>query len=157
MVDGGFLRHTAFCQVDAIVRRAIIKNNKRQFRIEFVYPDQAITQRKTLMYKKFNKQAQKQPGMIVICTYEGEPVILDNGKIYTSLTNNLEDRSADLKSYFEHYRTHKNHAVYEADADKLKAIELHGGQLMCVPFKAYSHSHAKTQVNELNMPLRKVA
>ena len=134
-------------------------NNNRQFRIEFVYPDQAITQRKTLMYNNsmLKDQAQKQPGMIVICTYEGEPVILDNGKIYTSLTNNLEDRSADLKSYFEHYRTHKNHAVYEADADKLKAIELHGGQLMCVPFKAYSHSHAKTQVNELNMPLRKVA
>ena len=92
---------------------------------------------------------EKQSAVIVICDKEGNPVVLENGKIYTSITNDLAERISSLRHFFKHYAEASNHDQYECSLEKKRAIEKYKGDFILVPFKAFSYSHAKRLASDL--------
>ena len=96
------------------------------------------------------QKTYKQSGVIVILDKDDKTVVLDSGHLYTSITNNIEERQADLKGYFEHYEKTGTHSQYECSPEKKRAIEKHGGRLSvnCV-FKTFTWNHAKRLASDL--------
>ena len=101
------------------------------------------------MEKNIMVQNTKTSAVIVICDTEGNPVVLDNGKIYTSITNDLAERITSLRHYFRHFADTGEHDLYECSIEKKQAIEKYKGDFVLVPFKAFSYSHAKRLASDL--------
>ncbi len=99
----------------------------------------------------------KVPGVLIVCDINtGKPVILENGKIYQSKTNNLVERKIHLDNLFKSYKTTGSHHQYDADTMKLKAIEKHEGKLIAIPLKAYSLEDAKYLGGQINLRNQRV-
>ena len=99
----------------------------------------------------------KIPGVLIVCdSITFEPVILDNGKIYQSKTNDLVERKKHLENLFKSYKTTGTHDQYDADTMKLKAIEKHEGKLIAIPLKAYSLADAKYLGGQINLREQRV-
>jgi len=101
-------------------------------------------------------ELKKETGYVIMVDKEHKPVILDNGKVYTSISNDVYERAKDLDYFMRSYRNGK--AIigkdFRCSVEIKKAIEAHGGELYAVPVRTFSYDDAKRFASRLNNPYR---
>mgnify|MGYP001160802740 CR=1 FL=1 len=99
---------------------------------------------------------KREPGYVIMVDKEHRPVVLENGKVYTSLSNDVFERAKHLNYHFESYKSGK--AVigedFRCSTEIKQAIQAHGGELYAVPVKTFSYGDAKRFASRLNNPYR---
>lgn len=101
-------------------------------------------------------EQKKETGYVIMVDKEHKPVVLENGKVYTSLSNNVFERARDLNYHFQSVRSGKGRQVedFRCSTEIKKAIQANGGELYAVPVKTFSYGDAKRFASSLNNPYR---
>lgn len=97
----------------------------------------------------------KETGYVLIVDKDHQPVVLDNKKVYTSISNNVIERAKHLDYNFRLFREGKRMSKdFRCSVEIKKAIELNGGELFAIPIKTFSYDDAKRYASRMNNPYR---
>ena len=98
---------------------------------------------------------KQEPGYVIMVDKEHKPVVLENGKVYTSLSNNVFERAKHLDYHFRSVRSGKEEVEdFHCSIEIKRAIQANGGELYAVPVKTFSYGDAKRFASSLNNPYR---